>query len=415
MGIVKRGQNYSIRYYGPDGRQRWETIGPNRKEAETVLAQRLYEVRSGRFTILQRRSSTRFRDFAEEWMTTYAKVHVRPSTLATYRWILDYHLLPAFGDQFVTAISARSVQAYLSEKIQHVAPKTANHGLVLLKEILEAAVTWGRIPTNPAKGTKKLKVPRRELAVWTTGEIRKFLLAANDRWRPLFVTAVFTGLRLGELQAMAWDKQNRPNFTTNKIEINCSYNHRTRRLGSPKSERSVRTVDMPPSVRQSLLALSKSSEGRLVFPGMRGGPIPPGVAARAFHATIKRAGIQRIRFHDLRHTFASLLIAAGKNPKYVAVQMGHHSAAFTFDTYGHLMDRLPVHPVEWIDDLVFPEGAALILHLSGAPSGTTGRHGVQSADERKPNTGTGSRDSEQSGATGCVVGGAGLEPAASSV
>ncbi len=95
--------------------------------------------------------------------------------------------------------------------------------------------------------------------------------------------------------------------------------------------------------------------------------------------------------------------------------MGHNSETFTFDTYGHLMDRLPVHPVEWIDDLVFPEGAALILHLSGAPAGTTGGHGVQSADERKPNTGADSSDSVRSHAAGCMVGGAGLEPAASSV
>ena len=90
--------------------------------------------------------------------------------------------------------------------------------------------------------------------------------------------------------------------------------------------------------------------------------------------------------------------------------MGHDSEAFAFDTCGHLMDRIPVHPVEWIDDLVFPEGTALILHLSGAPSGTTGGHGMHSADERKPNTGAGSSDSVPSGAVRCVVGGAGLEP-----
>ena len=417
MGVVRRSDKWCIRYYGPDGRQRWETIGPNKKEAETVLHQRLYEVRSGVFPILRRRSQITFQKLAEEWVESYAKAHVRPSTLSTYRWLLDYHLLPAFGDRALTTLTPKDIQAYLAEKVQQVAPKTVNHGLVLLKEILEAAVAWGRVPTNPAKQVRKAAVPHREATLWTAAEIQRFLVAADDTWRPLFLTAVFTGLRLGELQAMAWTSQNRPNFTTNKIEVTCSYNDRTRRLGPPKSERSVRTVDIVPSVRQTLLALQQSETGPLVFSGERGGPMPPSVLARAFHATIKRAGVARIRFHDLRHTFASLLIMAGKHPKYICSQMGHHSAAFTLDTYGHLMDRLPVLPVEWIDDLVFPQGAtaALKLHSYGALPAATTSNAVQWPEWLKASSDADPDNLVQSGAAGCVVGGAGLEPAASSV
>ena len=121
----------------------------------------------------------------------------------------------------------------------------------------------------------------------------------------------------------------------------------------------------------------------------------------------------RIRFHDCRHVFASLLIAGGKNVKYIATQMGHHSAAFTLDTYGHLMDRLPVQPVEWIDDLVFPEGldAALKLHLSAALSGEIAGQAVQSSEERQPKSDAALSDLVQSHAAGLVVGRAGLEPA----
>ena len=213
---------------------------------------------------------------------------------------------------------------------------------------------------------------------------------------------------------MGWESQNRPNFVTNKIEVTCSYNDRTRRLGPPKSERSVRTVDMVPSVRQTLLALQTSATGPLVFSGERGGPVPPSVLARAFHATIKRAQVARIRFHDLRHAYASLLIMAGKHAKYICMQMGHHSAAFTLDTYGHLMDRLPVRPVEWIDDLVFPE-AALNLHLYGALQSEMAGHAVQSPERLKSNIDAVSSNVVQSGAAECMVGGAGFEPAASSV
>src|SRR5437588_4659214 len=417
MGLVRRGEKWCIRYYGPDGRQRWETIGPNKKEAETVLHQRLFEVRSGIFPILRRRSQITFQKLAEEWVESYAKAHVRPSTLTTYRWLLDHHLLPAFGTRILTMLTPKDVQAYLAEKIRQVAPKTANHGLVLLKEILEAAVAWGQIPTNPAKQIRKAALPHREATLWTATEIQRFLIAADDKWRSVFLTAVFTGLRLGELQAMGWRTQNRPNFATNKIEVTCSYNDRTRRLGPPKSERSVRTVDMAPSVRQTLLALQKSATGPLVFSSEKGGPVPPSVLARAYHATIKRAQVSRIRFHDLRHTYASLLIEAGKHPKYISAQMGHHSAAFTLDTYGHLMDRLPVRPVEWIDDLVFPEGAvaALNLHLQGTLSAATAGHAVQRPEGLKPRIDAASSDLVQSSAAGCMVGGAGFEPATSSV
>jgi hypothetical protein len=124
-----------------------------------------------------------------------------------------------------------------------------------------------------------------------------------------------------------------------------------------------------------------------------------------------------VRLYDLRHTFVSLLVVAGKHPKYIASQMTHASAAFTLDTYGHLMDRLPVHPVEWVDDLVFPKGwaAALKLPLHGAPSGATAGHPVQRPEGAEGLEIAAWSNVVQSGATGCMVGGAGFEPATSSV
>jgi len=385
VGVVKRGENYCIRYYGPDGRQRWETIGPNRKEAETILHQRLYEVRSGIYPILRRRSRQTFRELAEEWLHNYAESHVRGSTLITYRGLLDHHLLPALGEQAVTVLTTAKIQAYLGEKAREVAPKTANHVLGLLKEILEAAVTWGRLPHNPAKPVRKITVFRREMPVWTAAEIRKFLLAASSAWRPVFAVSVFCGLRLGEVQAMTWEGPNRPNFTTNKLEVSRAYSKHTRKVEPPKSARGHRAVEMPPTVRRLLQELRVPGQGGLVFSGPAG-PVGRNTLSRAYLATIARAEVSRIRYHDLRHTYASLLIAAGKHPKYIASQIGHASAAFTLDVYGHLMDRLPVRPVEWIDDLVFPEGfeAALKLHLSGALSGAVPCSPVQPSEGLEP-------------------------------
>src|SRR5438445_1135103 len=202
MGLVRRGEKWCIRYYGPDGRQRWETIGPNKKEAETVLAQRLYEVRSGKFPILRRRSRMRFGDFADEWLENYAKAHVRASTLSTYRWLSGHHLVPAFGSRVLPTLTAKDISDYVAEKVEagRLAPRTVNHSLVLLKEMLEAAVDWGYLAHNPARRVRKLRIGRADPRIWTIGEIRRFLLSASEEWRPLFLVALFTGLRLGEIQ-----------------------------------------------------------------------------------------------------------------------------------------------------------------------------------------------------------------------
>ena len=387
MTLFHRGGKWYIRYYGPDGRQRWETIGPNKKEAETVLAQRLYEVRSGKYPILRRRSRMRFAEFAEEWLQNHAKARVRASTWSTYHWLSASHLNPAFGFRFLATLTHKDISDYIAEKIQtgKIAPRTVNHSLVLLKAMLEAAVDWGYLPHNPGRKVRKLKIGRADPPIWTIGEIRRFLLNIGDDWRPLFLVALFAGLRLGEIQALAWDRQNRPMFATRKIEVRSAYNERTGVLGRPKSDTSLRAVDMVPSVYHALVGLSMRTAAGLVFPGPGGKPLAAWMLYdHGLRPAIERAGVNRIRFHDLRHTYASLLIMAGKHPKYIADQMGHASAAFTLETYGHLMGRLPVQPVEWIDDLVFPEGleAALKLHLLGGPNSATQGHPMSDAEEQ---------------------------------
>ena len=134
----------------------------------------------------------------------------------------------------------------------------------------------------------------------------------------------------------------------------------------------------------------------------------------AWERTITAAQIRPIRPYDLRHAFASPLIAAGKNPLYVARQLGHYSAGFTLDTYGHLMESMSRLQVEWIDELVFPEGweVAVKLHLSGAPQGAAACSPGQLSEELKPSSDAGPGNLMQSGAPGRVAGPAGVEPAA---
>jgi hypothetical protein len=127
LGVVKRNGRYCIRYYDASGRQRWETIGPSRREAETVLHQRLYEIRSGRYPIIARRTRVTFAAFVEEWETKHL-VRVRASTAKRYREILKHQLLPTFGDRLLSTITPTVVEAFVAEATQsgRLTPKTVN-------------------------------------------------------------------------------------------------------------------------------------------------------------------------------------------------------------------------------------------------------------------------------------------------
>jgi integrase len=268
---------------------------------------------------------------------------VRVSTSELYKCLLRYHLLPAFGERPLAALRPLNVQAYIAQQIQSgaLAPKTVNNILALLKQMLKCAVDWRYLTDVPLAGVKKLRRPRRDLPLWSTAEIRKFLLEAPEEWRTVWLVGIFAGLRPGETQAMSWDGQNLPDFAANKIHVTCAYEAESKVLGPAKTDRSMRLVDMVPTVRQELLALPSRTKGGLVFPGADGGMFSRSNMKRAWHRTIKATGVRRIRPYDLRHTFASLLITAGKNPLYIARQMGHYSAGFTLDTYGHMMEALP--------------------------------------------------------------------------
>jgi integrase len=121
---------------------------------------------------------------------------------------------------------------------------------------------------------------------------------------------------------------------------------------------------MVPAVRCVLETLPSRRASGNVFGRPDGRMVARSTMEDAWYRTLRASGVRRIRLYDLRHTFASLLIAAGKNPPYIARQMGHHSAGFTLDTYGHLMEHIPARPVEWIDELVFPEGFAAALNCT---------------------------------------------------
>lgn len=328
--------NYYIKYPLPDGRQKWERVGANKKEAERVLAARMAAVNGGTYREL--REAT-FEQFATKWLIEYAEPRVKPSTLDGYQRYLEGHVVPAFGAIPLTRLTTGHIQDFVSGlQARGLSPKSINNYLVPLKLMLKHAVRWGYLASNPADGVERARVTPKEMQALTPEQVRALLAVVAPEDSLFFTTAVMTGLRRGELLGLQWRDVD---FDARQLRVARSVWRGE--FISPKSKRSTRRVDLTPSLLEAFagarpLGRIEDTGTSLIFPGPNGRPLDPdNLVKRRFLPALERAGVPRIRFHDLRHTYASLLIAAGEHPKYVQAQLGHASIQTTLDRYGHLL------------------------------------------------------------------------------
>ena len=359
MGAIrKRGRNYIITYYEGSGRRRWETVGPNLHEARQVLAERMSERRTGKSRVP--RDKLTVAEFVQKWKENYLTVQqelgrLKPSTLRSYQSNLDGHIAPFFGAMPLSEVRLASVEEFIKALLgKGLSPKTIGNVIVILKEMFKHAVQWGHLDANPVQYVERPRGEDKEMDVFTPDEIRRLLDAQEKPLRTLLLTAVLTGMRQGELFGLQWEDVD---FVRHLIHVRRSLWHGT--LGTPKSRRSRRAIDMPPTLEQALQQQSTTRRSEFVFCSERGTPLDAdNFRHREFPAALRRAELRRIRFHDLRHTYTSLLIAHGAHPKYIQAQLGHASIQTTLDRYGHLMPELHQAEAQKLDQLVFGQQAA---------------------------------------------------------
>jgi len=348
---TKDGKPITLYYivYQVGKQQKWEAVPERtRKAAEKMLARRLNEIGDGEYREL---SKMTFADFRATWVTKYAEGQARHSTLEQYRYLFDSHIVPALGVKPLADIGVEDVQGLKSAKLaEELSPQTVKHMLRLLRQMLGHAVDWGYLRHNPARKVKDPRVPRREMDCLTPEEARAFLDAVSPRWYAFFLTAITTGLRIGELVAMRWgnvDWGRKQYFV--KETWQRPRGGRKSSFAEPKTDSSRQAVDLTPACLDALQAhRAKQAEEKLkaggdyqdqdlIFARATGKPLDDrNVVHRVFEPALKAAGLRRIRFHDLRHTCASLLIHQGESVKYVQRQLRHASAQITLDRYSHL-------------------------------------------------------------------------------
>ena len=335
-----------------NGQIRSKKIG-DRKAAESVASELRKRLKAGELQLSQEPATLpRFSDYADDYLNRYAKTALKFTTWKGYETIIKIHLLPVWRHKRLDQIKRADVKRLLLAKQQDgLARGTVENIKALVSGIFTQAYEDELLPVNPAlRLGKYLRKDdrRRHIRPFTRDQSAEFLHVARDRYPdhyPLFLTAFRTGMRMGELLGLKWEDVD---FETCTIEIRRSYSHG--HWSTPKSHKS-RTVDMSDQLRAVLAAHRQRATGELLFPNAEGKPLcGDNFRKRVFKRALEAAGVPKIRFHDIRHTFASLLLAQGESIYYVKEQMGHASITTTVDVYGHMVPGANREAVNKLDD-----------------------------------------------------------------
>lgn len=232
--------------------------------------------------------------------------------------------------------------------------KSVNHILTTLGTAFNWAMQNGYMMHNPVQFVKKLKVEHQEMSFLTHENIDAVLNYTQENYPdfyPLLITAIYSGLRRGEILGLTW---NCVNFEKSTIKVKQTL-HRGK-LSTPKTKNSAREIKVPQKlieVLKDLKTKSKPNELNLVFSQSNGKFLDAdNMIKRRFNKILDGAGVPRVRFHDLRHTYASLLLAKDLNIKYIQKQMGHANFEITMNTYAHLMPEVYEKSEKAIDELI---------------------------------------------------------------
>jgi integrase len=336
---------YYVDYIAASGERIRQTIGPGeegRRLARKVLAQREAEAQLGIHRLPATRTPT-FGEFAADWLERQQARRLAPKTADLYRGIVSHHLTPAFGTMHLGSITRADVEHFLAQQ-SHLSASTVGQFLKRLKAIFADAVEHGQLAENVAA---KVKLPVRpdrhaEMAILTPEQFDRLLDVAGAPWRTLYLVAVRTGLRRGEILGLKWSDVN---LGERYLDVRRSLGrvrdgeHYVVRADPLKTKKSRRRVGLTADVAEALLAHPAGDDPTMdyVFRSRRGGPIDPDDVWPAFHKHLTLAHLPEIPFHSLRHTFASFAIAAGVGVKTLQVMLGHASSQITLDRYAHLL------------------------------------------------------------------------------
>ena len=343
-----------------------------KREAQTWLRQTLEKTVRG---YTGHGSNMLYETFLDDWLSA-KKSAIKFSTWSLYEAIIRNHIIPILGKEKISDITAEKIQLlYLKKEQTRVGTRTIRMIHTVFNNSLKKAVKLGVIHTNPANATTPPVYEIPEMEIYSEHEITQLLLAVKGtNIEGLIHFAVTTGLRQSELLGLQWSDINwdrKTIFVQRQLRrkfIKPNY------FVSPKTKSGKRTISLGENTIQKLQEHygkqlnqmkkfgDKWQENNLIFPSAVGTPMSQRNLYKKFKAVINQAGMRNIRFHDLRHTAASLMLNHGIPALIVAKRLGHSKVSVTLDTYGHLLPGMQQETADFIDDLITP--IEIKLHTS---------------------------------------------------
>ena len=313
------------------------------------------------------KSDMPFGEWMDFWYQNYSKPKLRPTTQAGYECRIYQHIIPELGDIPLNQLTQNDLQQFYARLKKSGRLLHAEHYGARLSDsmvrashmncraALEKAVQEGLIRVNPAVGCKLPPKKAREMQVLTREEIQRFLIQAKaEGYFELFLLELTTGLRRGELLALQWDDLN---LETGELQIN-KQAYRTKEDGllisQPKTKSSIRTVSLPQPLLTILKEYKEGVNSRWMFPSplKEDSPLDPAYIRTRLHLILEHAQCKQIRFHDLRHTFATMALGSGMDVKTLSSMLGHVSATTTLDIYTHITNPMRSEAAAKIDQRI---------------------------------------------------------------
>jgi integrase len=338
-----------------------------KRDAERALREVLLAVENGSYV---KPNKMTIGELLKQWLKDYASINTTDRTQESYTSIVDRHLIPALGRVCLVELQAQHIQSYYAKKLSEgradgkggLSARSVVYHHRILSKALDYAVKMGLLVRNVAKVVEPPRVARVTMQTLSPEEVTRFLDVARETdYYVYFATLLYTGLRRGELLALHWRNLDLESGTLTVVETAYKLGNGEYRIKEPKTQQSRRSVTLPVSLVELFniyradqelfriqLGISLNADD-FVFIRPDGSPINPNAIALAFRRIIKRAGLRDIRIHDLRHTHATLMLAAGIHPKVVSERLGHANIGITLDIYSHVLPGLQEAAAEKFD------------------------------------------------------------------
>ena len=334
----------------PNGKRQTKYAKTQKEAKDWLLAQR-NALAEG----LMVAKDIRLDQFLDIYLKDVASHNLREKTLQAYESLVRIHIKPELGFYKLSQLTPAVIQRFYSKKLESLSKRTVQFIHSVLHKSFDQALRWNLVPRNVFDLVDAPHPNRKTMTVWSREQARRFLkFVEEDRLYPLYTLAIATGMREGEILGLYWEDVD---FIKSEINVQRAIQYLVGKgltITEPKTKSSRRSITVARFAMDTLRNHFDKAEIKtgLVFRTSQNTPFSPRNIVRHFKLMTKKAGLPEIRFHDLRHTAATLMLSGGIHPKVVQEMLGHSQISLTLDTYSHVVPTMQKEAADKMDVLL---------------------------------------------------------------